>query len=74
MPRGVMDKAARRRLARELDESKARQVVAAEDPRAAIEALVRGGEGREAAGDPVARDTRTERAFRPMPRLQAVLR
>ena len=51
MPRGVMDKAARRRLARELDESKARQVVAAEDPRAAIEALVRGGEGREAAGE-----------------------
>ena len=42
-PRGVMDAATRRRLAQELDASKARQVMAAEAPRAAIEALVRGG-------------------------------
>ena len=43
-PRGVMDAATRRRLAQELDASKARQVMAADVPRAAIEALVRGGE------------------------------
>ena len=42
-PRGVMDAATRRRLAQELDASKARQVMAADVPRAAIEALVRGG-------------------------------
>ena len=43
MPLGVLDAATRRRLVRELDESKARQVMAADAPRAAIEALVRGG-------------------------------
>ena len=50
-PRGVMDAATRRRLAQNLDPTTAREIMAAVTPRAAIEALVRDGEGREAAGE-----------------------